>query len=608
MTAPPATDAHIFCLTPVGLATAQRIASAGHGRVHAPRTLGSGTTTLPFDSLASALQASFRQQVPIIGVCAAGILIRILAPLLSTKRTEPPVLCIAETGASVIPLIGGHRGGNDLAAAIARQLEGHAAITTASDLALGVALDCPPAGWRLVQPAPVKALTMAIMTGQPVRISCPMPWLAPLLARDHVTCPGPTDQDDPLVITSGDASLVYRCQNLLLGVGCSRHCPSDELVGLVGRTLADAGIASESVAGIYSAQIKADEAAIHALGQSLDLPVRFYSIAELDSVSDALRNPSGAVHAAIGAHGVAEAAALLAAGPDGTLLIEKHKSPHATCALARKGTTPGQAGRQRGVLSLVGIGPGHANGRTVEANTAILTADHVVGYGGYLDLIMPLPGHQVVHRFPLGAEMERCRHALEMAASGARVALICSGDSGIYAMAAPVMELLDREGETLPPETRRLAIHCLPGVTAMQAASARTGAILGHDFAAISLSDLMTPATVILDRVQAAAMGDLVIALYNPASRGRRTLIARAIEIVLAHRAPTTPVLVARNVGRVAETTAIETLATVPLAAIDMVTTLIIGNSQTRSFTRDNGQQTVYTPRGYVARSEDPDP
>jgi len=594
--------AHIFCLTPAGLETAWHAARACNGHVHAPRSLAVDTAAQPFDVFTDVLRASFLQRVPIVGVCSAGILIRILAPLLTTKASDPPVVCVAETGASVIPLIGGHAGANNLAHSLATQLGAHAAITTASDLALGVALDQPPAGWKLAQPAPIKSLTMAIMADRPVTISSSAAWLAPLLERTNVTIAAAASAPEPLIIASGTNHLIYRKQDLALGVGCSRNCPSDELAGLVGKTLADAGIALESLSGVFSAHIKADEEAVSDLGQSLDVPVRYYSIAELNTVTSCLKNPSEEVFAAIGAHGVAEAAALLAAGPDGELLVEKQKSANATCAIARKGKAPGREGRARGLLSLVGIGPGHAAGQTLEATTAILAADHVVGYGGYLDLVMPMLGHQAVRRFPLGEELDRCRYALEKAASGAKVVLICSGDSGIYAMAAPVMEMLECEADTLPPETQRIAIRCLPGVSAMQAASARSGAILGHDFAAVSLSDLMTPTALVLDRVRTAAEGDFVIALYNPASRGRKTLIHHAIETIRAHRSPATPVLVARNVGRTDETCTVVTLETVTTTTIDMMTTLIIGNSQTRTFDRGNGQQIVYTPRGYTDR------
>ncbi|MCY4260892.1 MAG: precorrin-3B C(17)-methyltransferase, partial [Rhodobacteraceae bacterium] len=474
------------------------------------------------------------------------------------------------------------------------------AITTARELAFGIALDQPPAGWKLVRPAPIKSLTMALLSGEPVTLSLADPWLEPLLEQKNVRLAPRTLHKDPLVVSSGGTHLIYRRQDLVVGIGCSRNCPAEDLIGLVGSTLADAGIATESITGLYTALVKADEDAVAALARALDLPVRYYSIDTLNTVRHRLKNPSPDVQAAIGTPGVAEAAALLAAGPDGELIVEKRKSGNATCAIARQGAAPGNPGRLRGLLNIIGIGPGHAAGRTVEATNAILTADHVVGYGGYLDLVKPLLGHQEVRAFPLGEEIDRCRYAIETAAAGTSVALICSGDSGIYAMAAPVFEILDQDGDSLPAAAHRIAIHCLPGVSAMQTASARAGAVLGHDFAVVSLSDLMTPAEKILERLQAAAEGDFVIALYNPASHERKKLIYQALEIVRQYRSPTTPVLIARNVGRIGESSTVATLATVPVSSADMVTTLIIGNSQSRSFEMGPGTRVVYTPRGYT--------
>ena len=189
-------------------------------------------------------------------------------------------------------------------------------------------------------------------------------------------------------------------------------------------------------------------------------------------------------------------------------------------------------------------------------------------------------------------------HALALAASGREVALVSSGDAGIYAMAALVFEIADR-GER--ESWRRLRIEIVPGISALQAAAARAGAPLGHDFAAISLSDLLTPWAAIEARLEAAAAADFVIALYNPASARRREPLTRALEILRRHRSGETPLVVARSLGREGETVDIVDLATLDAASVDMLTLLLIGNSETRAMAAAGGQKRVYTPRGYGA-------
>ena len=217
-------------------------------------------------------------------------------------------------------------------------------------------------------------------------------------------------------------------------------------------------------------------------------------------------------------------------------------------------------------------------------------ATHLVGYQGYLDMVQVNPD-QIRHGHALGEETERVDQALALAAEGNRVALICSGDPGVYAMAALVFERLEVAAH---PSWRRSEIVVLPGVSAMHGAAALAGAPLGHDFCAISLSDLLTPWTVIEQRLEAAADGDFVVALYNPASNRRRHGLARAIEILASKRRPTTAVVVARAVGRAEQSVAVTSLQDLDQSSVDMMTLLIVGSTETRS---SDGY--VYTPRGY---------
>ncbi|MEM8951294.1 MAG: precorrin-3B C(17)-methyltransferase, partial [Pseudomonadota bacterium] len=309
-------------------------------------------------------------------------------------------------------------------------------------------------------------------------------------------------------------------------------------------------------------------------------------------------NPSDLVFKETGCHGVAEGAALAAAGEDGTLVIEKTKSKRATMAIARAQSIlhAGAIGRPQGHLAIIGIGPGSAAWRSPEADQLLSASDHWMGYQGYLDLLQKAP-HVEQEGFALGEEEVRARKALDLAANGARVALISSGDAGIYAMASLVYELLDRSDD---PAWQRVEVVMTPGISALQAAAARTGAPLGHDFCTISLSDLLTPWEVIEQRLRAAADGDFVIALYNPASLRRREGLFRAISILERARPPSTPVTIARNLGRDGETVDVVKLQDFDQDQVDMMSLVIIGSSRTRMTPRLHGQPFVYTPRGYL--------
>ena len=299
---------------------------------------------------------------------------------------------------------------------------------------------------------------------------------------------------------------------------------------------------------------------------------------------------------AVGCYGVAEGAALAAVGADGALVIDKCVSSHATCAVARARLplAPDKIGRARGSLAIIGIGPGAALWRTAEADAALAQASDIVGLSLYLDLLGSAIIGKTRHDGALGAETERARLALDLAAGGRDVALVSSGDAGIYGLASLVFELIDRDGN---PSWRRVLLTVVPGVSALQAAASRLGAPLGHDFCAISLSDLLTPWDKIERRLAAAASGDFVVALYNPRSARRDWQLDRARDILLAARDPATPVGLARNLGRPGESVTVTTLGALASAAIDMLTLVIVGSSTTRVIA--GAKPLLYTPRGY---------
>ena len=593
--------AAIILLGPSALATAKRLKQAlGHAEIHAAASrFDAAEVDRTFDQLTPHLRHLFSEGRPLLVLAAAAIPIRLLAPVLDDKRSEPPVLAIAEDGSAVVPLLGGHYGANDLARRAGDALGITPAITTAGDLRLGLALDRPPAGWRIADPKAVKPITAALLAEEPVRLDVETPvehddWIDRL--RDLCQAEG----ERRILITdlSGRASpdvLIYHPKTLALGVGCERDTEPDELIELVRRTLAQHGLAEASIAAVFSIALKAAEPAVHALADHLGVPARFFDAERLERERPRLANPSERVFRETGCHGVAEGAALAATGADGTLIAEKTKSKRATAALARSRRVVPADGIGQGRLAIIGIGPGASAWRSPEADRLLAESDHWVGYRGYLDLLEK-PVHVELSGFALGEEEHRCQAALDLAAGGAQVALISSGDAGIYAMASLAFELLDRSDD---PAWQRIEITVTPGISALQAAAARVGAPLGHDFCAISLSDLMTPWAVIERRLIAASVGDFVIALYNPASMRRREGLARAMSIIARNRPPSTPVIVARNLGRSGETVDVVELQELDQERIDMMTLLIVGSASTRMTPRLHGRPFVYTPRGY---------
>jgi cobalt-precorrin 5A hydrolase / precorrin-3B C17-methyltransferase len=599
MSAPPA----IVLLGPSGLEVAKRIAPAlPDAELHAPsQRMSAQPGLILYQDFASTLRDLFARGRPIVALCSSGILIRILAPLLAQKGSEPPVVVVAEDGSVAVPLLGGHHGANRLARLIADALGCPAAITTAGDVRYQLALDDPPPGWHVHNAETAKAIVGALLRGDDValKVEAAEPaWLtaggAPFASRGELEV-RVTERAD-----AGAASrLVIHPKVLALGVGCERGIEPGELVDLVAATLERHGLARGAIACVVSLDLKAAEPAIHALAAELGAPARFFPASRLEAEAPRLANPSAEVFAVTGCHGVAEGAALAAVGPAGELIVAKTRSARATCALARAPAPldPARIGRPQGRLALVGLGPGGAEWRTPEAGALLDDADDWVGYAGYLDLIAVPPWRRVNrHAFALGEEEVRVRRALDLAAGGRRVALISSGDPGIYAMAALVFELLARGGD---PAWQRVAMVVSPGVSALQAAAARAGAPLGHDFCAISLSDLLTPWSEIERRLEAAGAGDFVTALYNPASGRRREGLTRALEILRSARPPATPLVHARNVGRAGETLAVEPLAAFDPGAVDMLSLLIVGSSRTRIFATQGGRSFVYTPRGY---------
>lgn len=531
-----------------------------------------------------------------VAVGACGAITRLIAPLLQGKSQDPAVVVVDPAGRFAIPLLGGHGAGAErLSQQVAALLGGQAVLTGASSGSGRLALDGfgTAWGWRrgsgdwngLMQAAARGEQPMVQQTsGSPL-------WRELEAARQLSDVPDPAA---PVLVISDQLGTGCRWHppSLWLGVGCERGTSFTLLERAVLTALQEAGLAPEAVAGLCSADRKGDEPALLALAAERQWPLRLFSAAELAVVP--VPTPSAAVAREMGTASVAEAAALLAAGPGGCLRqakrIERCRSDERGAATVAVAAAAEQWAPQRGRLHLIGSGPGELALLTPDARAALAASTVWVGYGLYLDLLEPLRRpDQLRCDGQLTLERERCRQALELAMQGLTVALVSSGDSGIYGMAGLALELW----LALPAEARPgFTVH--PGISALQLAAARAGAPLMHDFCTISLSDRLTPWETIETRLRGAAAGDFVVALYNPRSRGRDWQLARACALLLEQRGGDTPVALARQLGRQDEQVSLHRLADLPVAEVDMLTLVLIGNSTTRI---QDGR--MVTPRGY---------
>ncbi len=516
---------------------------------------------------AATVKARWHEVDGLVLFLATGAAVRIVAPLLADKRHDPAVVCVDEAGRFSVALCGGHAGGaNELAAAVAGFLGAVAVITTASDSVGQPGLDQLPG---FVAAGDVAAVMTALLDGHPVRLDNPLDWPVPLTG-DPAGSVQLTVTDHTLA--GGPRSAVLHPPTLVAGIGTSSTATAGDVAALVHQALGDAGLAVESLAEVATIDQRARHPAIVALGY----PVRAFPAEELATMD--VPTPSEAVRAAVGTPSVCEAAALLAAGPGAELVVHKRSCPTATVAIARRHGP-------RGHLALVGLGPGQGAHRTPAAERAVRRAEVVIGYRPYLEQCSDLRGPaQEWVASPIGDEVVRAKQALAEAGAGRRVALVCSGDSGIYGMASIVLELCDQDVE----------IEVIPGVTAATAGAAVLGAPLGHDHVAISLSDLMTSWAVIERRLQAAAESDLVVSLYNPRSRGRTWQLDAAVSILLEHRSPTTPAGIVTDAGREGQRRVLTTLGELDVELVGMTSVVIIGSSTTMVV---NGR--MVTPRGY---------
>ncbi len=383
---------------------------------------------------------------------------------------------------------------------------------------------------------------------------------------------------------------------LWIGIGCERHTSKELIANSLNNFLESNNISPYSIAGFATIDIKKDEKGILELAKGKNLPIKFFTKEDLSKII--VPNPSSAVQKEIGIFSVAEASCLLAAGEGSKLLKEKRifknkdfsksKSGAVTIAIAE---SKNQYYPSNGEIHIIGSGPGDISFLTNNARKALSKCTIWIGYTMYLDLIKPLKrSDQVLIESQLTEEKERCTKAIKLAEEGIKVALISSGDSGFYGMAGLLLELLQKIKKEYRPY---FEVH--PGISSMQLAASLSGAPLMNDFCSISLSDKLTPWSLIEKRIEGALLGDFVIAFFNPQSIERNWQLKSAIDLCLKSRQGNTPVLIARQVGRENQSKKFFTLNTLPIKEIDMLSIIIIGNSQTTLI-----DEIFLTPRGYL--------
>ncbi|WP_027400641.1 precorrin-3B C(17)-methyltransferase [Aphanizomenon flos-aquae] len=519
---------------------------------------------ISFTNFGETLRELFAAGTPIIGICAAGILIRTIAPLLTDKGQEPPVLAVAEDGSAVVPLLGGLSGVNDLARQVGLGLNIKPAITTTGDIRFHTALLSPPAGYHLANPEHGKKFIADLLAGGKVKLQGIAPWLS----ESNL----PIDENGELIIqitenlgNSDPNCLVYHPGKIAIAL----TKPEPDTITQIHQILAASNLAPAAVSGIFAPLQLANNSQLHSIATTLGVPTRFLPTNELTEL------------------------VLAATGADSRIV----SSPFSQIAVAisTQIINPDTIGQPQGKLAIIGTGPGASQWMSPQVKEILASATDLVGYKTYINLIGHLADGKRVHESDNRVEAERAYQALDLAASGKYVAVVSSGDPGIYAMAAAVFEVLEQYHK---PEWQTIDIQVAPGISAMQAAAATIGAPLGHDFCVISLSDILKPWEIIAQRITAAAKSDFVIAFYNPVSKERTWQLAAAKKILMEHRKPDTPVVLGRNLGRKGEEVQVTTLKELEPALADMRTVIIIGSSHTRQIQQDHNIW-VYTSRRY---------
>lgn len=570
----------------------------------------------------------FASHRALVFIGASGIAVRSIAPFVRDKLTDSPVLVLDEGGAYVIPLLSGHVGGaNRLAEKLAACLGAVPVLTTATDVNHRFAADVFAAehGFSVQNREGIREVSSRILKGESVTVAAEgmdagqceslLARLCGELPAELVPVDGETEEPVGIYIAEQprgrgrEALLWLKPRKYVLGMGCKRGKTAEELSRFVEAELFKCGISAEEICALASIDRKRDEEGLVELADRLRVPFLIYSKKQLAGAEGAFQG-SAFVASQVGVDNVCERAARVCAGGEAQMVLGKTARDGMTLAVAERdwrsetfqtGTIREQGvedmterktepGERRHPIFVVGMGPGAEEQMTVQAIRVLESCDTIVGYPVYLKLLGERFAGKEFLSTPMRQEVERCRMCFAEAEKGKRVAMVCSGDAGIYGMASLMYELL----QELPGARERFALSVIPGITAASSGAALLGAPLNHDFCVISLSDLLTPWEQIERRLRAAAEGDFAMAIYNPSSHKRADYLMRACKILLETLSPETACGYVTNIGR--EGTAVEVCSLEELQhrKVDMFTTVFIGNSQSEI---QDGK--LITKRGY---------
>ncbi|WP_207003999.1 precorrin-3B C(17)-methyltransferase [Trinickia mobilis] len=592
--ATPVTPA-VVILGPGALATARRIAARYPGaQVHGLTGRvasggGNDGADLAYAELGPHLRGLYTRGTPIVALCAAGIVIRALAPLLADKGAEPPVLAVAEDGSAVVPLLGGLGGVNVMAREIGDALAVAPAITTSGELRFGTCVLNPPDGYALSSLEQGKRFVSDLLAGESTRIEGDAPWLDAARLPKSSTARLAIRVSPDAWDGSSDQLLIHpRCVVAAVRSGArlgdAGHEIDDDgdarrIVDAVRNALNAHRLAPLSLAALLAPSERMTDPALARAAEVLSVPLRFASCDQPAGAHNAQALISAAMHTP---HRVLD----VLSTPDRSIALAVGDAPVDLQAI----------GQARGRLTVIGLGPGDAALMVPAARTALNEAADILGYETYVKMAGPFRADQRLHCTDNRQELQRARDAFELASAGRSVAVVSSGDPGVFAMAAAVLEALETSGNA---RWAAVELAIVPGVSAAMATAALAGAPLGHDFCMLSLSDNLKSWSIIETRLRHAASADLVMAFYNPISRARPWQLDKALDIVREYRSPATKIVLGRDIGRPGAALTTTTLGELRSDQVDMRTMVIVGSSTTRAFAREPGRVWVYTPRWY---------
>jgi len=517
----------------------------------------------------------------------------------------------------VVPLLGGLAGVNVMAREMAAALGVPPAITTSGELRFGTCVLNPPDGYALASLAQGKRFVSDLLAGASTRIEGEAGWLdaAQLPRSDTARL---AIRVTPRAWDGNPDELLIHPRSVVAAL-----TDAVDAAQRVRAALAAHGLAPLALAALVAPASACGDAALEQAAADLGVPLRFADVrngAETGAGAKAETKAGAEAEAGAGAKAGAgtdsEAQAELEANASAKATAATHPAEPRTLltavlqqacdyldetagvalALAAAPIDVASIGRARGRLTVIGLGPGSAELMVPAARDALAQATDILGYATYVNMAGPFNARQHIHATDNREEMQRARHAFELASAGKHVVMVSSGDPGVFAMASAVLEALDTADE---PRWADVDLQIVPGVSAAMATAAQAGAPLGHDFCMLSLSDNLKPWPVIEMRVRHAAQADLVMAFYNPVSRARPWQLDQALDIVRSVRAADTRVVLGRDIGRPGAALTATTLGALKSADVDMRTMVIIGSSTTRGFARSDGGEWVYTPRWY---------